>query len=81
MKPWASLLGTISVVILAACTVSAQTESPSARPQSAPNQGANYNVRTLPLPDNSMGDVSMDYIAYDPGTNSVWVPGGQHRSG
>jgi len=44
--------------------------------QNAPNQGANYSVRTLPLPDNNAGDVSMDYIAYDPGTNSVWVPGG-----
>ncbi len=39
-------------------------------------QGGNYSVRTLPLPDNNAGDVSMDYIAYDPGTNSVWVPGG-----
>lgn len=38
--------------------------------------GANYSVRTLPLPDNNAGNVSMDYIAYDPGTNSVWVPGG-----
>jgi len=39
-------------------------------------QGGNYRVRTLPLPDNNAGNVSMDYIAYDPGTNSVWVPGG-----
>jgi DNA-binding beta-propeller fold protein YncE len=30
----------------------------------------------LPLPDNGAGDVSMDYIAYDPATNAVWVPGG-----
>ena len=35
-----------------------------------------YTVRTLPLPDNGTGDVSMDYIAYDPATNSLWVPGG-----
>lgn len=39
-------------------------------------QGGTYSVRTLPLPDNDAGNVSMDYIAYDPGTNSVWVPGG-----
>ena len=39
-------------------------------------QGASYSVRTLPLPDNNAGDVSMDYITFDPGTNSVWVPGG-----
>jgi DNA-binding beta-propeller fold protein YncE len=39
-------------------------------------QSGSYSVRTLPLPDNNAGDVSMDYIAYDPGTNSVWVPGG-----
>jgi DNA-binding beta-propeller fold protein YncE len=36
----------------------------------------NYTVRTLPLPDNGTGDVSMDYIAFDPSTNSLWVPGG-----
>jgi hypothetical protein len=35
-----------------------------------------YAVRTLPLPDNGTGDVSMDYIAFDPATNSLWVPGG-----
>lgn len=39
-------------------------------------EGRQYNVRTLPLPDNNTGDVSMDYITYDPTTNSVWVPGG-----
>jgi DNA-binding beta-propeller fold protein YncE len=37
---------------------------------------SNYTVRTLPLPDNGSGDVSMDYIAFDPATNSLWVPGG-----
>src|SRR5262249_23645588 len=36
----------------------------------------NYTVRTLLLPDNGLGDVSMDYIAFDPATNSLWVPGG-----
>jgi DNA-binding beta-propeller fold protein YncE len=35
-----------------------------------------YAVRTLPLPDNGTGDVSMDYIAFDPATNSLSVPGG-----
>ncbi len=35
-----------------------------------------YTVRTIPLPDNNAGDVSMDYIAYDPAANLVWVPGG-----
>ena len=35
-----------------------------------------YTVHTLPLPDNGTGDVSMDYIAFDSTTNSLWVPGG-----
>jgi hypothetical protein len=35
-----------------------------------------YTVHTLPLPDSGTGDVSMDYIAFDPSTNSLWVPGG-----
>ena len=76
MNRSASALGFIFVVVLAAWTVFARTESPSAKSQGAANQGANYSARTLPLPDNNAGDVSMDYIAYDPGTNSVWVPGG-----
>ena len=44
---------------------------------SAQNASAtNYTVRTLPLPDDGTGDVSMDYIAFDAATNSLWVPGG-----
>jgi DNA-binding beta-propeller fold protein YncE len=61
---------------MAACTVLARTVSPSAISQDVPNHGAKYTVHTWPLPDNNSGDVSMDYIAYDPATNSVWVPGG-----
>src|ERR1700684_889266 len=72
MKPWASVLASIFLGVLTTCTVFAQTESHN----DASNQGANYSVRTLPLPDNNAGDVSMDYITYDPRTNSVWVPGG-----
>src|ERR1700674_66212 len=62
MKRWTTALGSIFLGVVAAWTVFAQ--------------GASYTVRTLPLPDNNAGDVSMDYITYDPGTNSVWVPGG-----
>jgi hypothetical protein len=47
----------------------------SATPQDG-RTGNNYTVRTLPLPDNGTGDVSMDYITFDPATNSLWVPGG-----
>lgn len=43
--------------------------------QNAPPR-TNYTVHTLPLPDKGTGDVSMDYIAFDPTTNSLWVPGG-----
>ena len=45
----------------------------------APQDGrtaSTYTVRTLALPDNGTGDVSMDYIAFDAATNSLWVPGG-----
>jgi DNA-binding beta-propeller fold protein YncE len=50
----------------------------SAAPQAAPQKDAagNYTVRTLALPDNGTGDVTMDYIAFDPATNSLWVPAG-----
>ena len=57
-------------VVLAAFGIAAAT-------MSAQNRTAdNYTVRTVPLPDNGTGDVSMDYIAFDPATNSLWVPGG-----
>ena len=76
MKRWAFLLGSIFLGVLAAWTVLAQTDPHAGGSHDASNHGASYSVRTLPLPDNNAGDVSMDYIAYDPSTNSVWVPGG-----
>jgi DNA-binding beta-propeller fold protein YncE len=35
---------------------------------------AKYSVRILPLPDHGQGNITMDYIAYDPKTGYVWVP-------
>jgi DNA-binding beta-propeller fold protein YncE len=49
--------------------------SSSATPQDG-RTASNYTVKTLSLPDGGTGDVSMDYIAFDPATNSLWVPGG-----
>ena len=40
-----------------------------------PDQNANYTVRTLTLPDHGKGNITMDYIAYDPKTGYVWAPG------
>jgi DNA-binding beta-propeller fold protein YncE len=40
----------------------------------SPDQNANYSVRTLALPDHGKGNITMDYIAYDPKTGYVWVP-------
>ena len=40
----------------------------------ASDQSANYTTRTLALPDHGQGNITMDYIAYDPKTGSVWVP-------
>jgi DNA-binding beta-propeller fold protein YncE len=71
MKRWAFLFGSILLGVLWASTVLAQTES-----HTGGTHGASSGVRTLALPDDNKGDVSMDYIAYDPRTNSVWVPGG-----
>jgi len=41
---------------------------------SAPAFGQEYTVRSLPLPHEGSGGIGMDYIAYDPVTNLVWVP-------
>jgi DNA-binding beta-propeller fold protein YncE len=40
----------------------------------ASDQSANYIIRTLALPDHGQGNITMDYIAYDPKTGYVWVP-------
>ncbi len=40
----------------------------------ANNSGATYTIRTLALPDHGKGNITMDYIAYDPKTGYVWVP-------
>jgi DNA-binding beta-propeller fold protein YncE len=71
MKRRLSVLGPVFAGVLVAWTVVAH-----GRPQDAFNQGKDYSVRALPLPDNNTGDVSMDYLAYDLSTNAVWVPGG-----
>ena len=42
--------------------------------RAADEQNANYTVRTLALPDHGQGNITMDYIAYDPKTGYVWVP-------
>jgi DNA-binding beta-propeller fold protein YncE len=57
-----------SVIVIVVMAISARAQDGRA--------ASNYTVRTLPLPDNGTGDVSMDYIAIDPATNSLWVPAG-----
>jgi DNA-binding beta-propeller fold protein YncE len=76
MKRRACLLGFIFVGLLTAWMGAAKTQSASAKPKGDADQSQSYGVRTLMLPDNNTGDVSMDYIAYDRTTNSLWVPGG-----
>jgi DNA-binding beta-propeller fold protein YncE len=40
----------------------------------AGDQKETYAVRTVALPDHGKGNITMDYIAYDPRTGYVWVP-------
>ena len=40
-----------------------------------PSFAADYTARTLPLPGGTPAGIAMDYIAFDPATSSVWVPG------
>jgi hypothetical protein len=42
---------------------------------SLPAHAADYTVRTLPLPGGTPAGIAMDYIAFDPATDSVWIPG------
>jgi DNA-binding beta-propeller fold protein YncE len=61
-------------MIFGAVVIASGIVATSTSAQNVP--ATNYTVRMLPLPDNGTGDVSMDYIAFDPATNSVWVPAG-----
>jgi len=38
------------------------------------NENSEYKVHALALPDNGKGNITMDYIAYDPATGYVWAP-------
>jgi len=42
--------------------------------QAGDEQNAKYTVRIVALPDHGQGNITMDYIAYDPKTGYVWVP-------
>lgn len=44
------------------------------------SSGKGYAVTSLPLPGGSPAGISMDYLGYDPLTNSVWVPAGNTGS-
>src|SRR5262245_53858981 len=66
------VLNRLMTIGAAVILLAAMSTSPSAQNSSAPK----YTVHTMPLPDNGTGDVSMDYIAFDSTTNSLWVPGG-----
>src|ERR1700730_14925451 len=63
------------VFVIAATVLGIVVMAMSAKAQDA-RAASNYTVRTLPLPDNGTGDVSMDYIAFDPTGNHLWVPCG-----
>ncbi|MCU1245311.1 MAG: hypothetical protein JWN02_1221 [Acidobacteria bacterium] len=41
---------------------------------------AAYSVHTLTLPGGTPAGIGMDYIAFEPSTNSVWVPAGDSGS-
>jgi hypothetical protein len=62
MKPRISLL---PVLILGAIAIALHARS---------DQTASYTTRTLALPDHGQGNITMDYIAYDPKTGYVWIP-------
>ena len=64
MKPRISLL---LVVVLSMGAIAIALHAAS-------DQSANYTTRILALPDHGQGNITMDYIAYDPQTGSVWVP-------
>jgi DNA-binding beta-propeller fold protein YncE len=52
-------------------------ESPADEKAEAKKEKAgDYTVTTLALPGGGPAGIGMDYLGYDPATNSVWVPAG-----
>jgi DNA-binding beta-propeller fold protein YncE len=64
MKPRVSLL-LVFILSMGAIAIALHAGS---------DQSPNYTTRTLALPDHGQGNITMDYIAYDPKTGYVWVP-------
>ena len=61
------ILSLILILVGAASSVPVASASPAA---------ARYTVRALSLPGGSENGISMDYVAFDPGTGFLWVPAG-----
>jgi DNA-binding beta-propeller fold protein YncE len=67
MTGFAARLKSPFLAMLPICALAALTASAAAHA---------YDVHMLPLPGASAAGISMDYISYDPATNTVWVPAG-----
>src|SRR4051812_33010139 len=60
----------------AGCGTAAPPPSPAPRGAPAPAGPGRYVTTTLALPGGGPDGIAMDYLLYDPRTNSVWVPAG-----
>ena len=65
MKQRMALLMALAAIVAAFAAYARQNPKPT---------NTDYSVRTLALPDHGKGNITMDYIAYDPKTGFVWVP-------
>ena len=70
LRPAPGMKERISLMLIVAVSVGAL----AAALHAASYQSATYTVRTLALPDHGRGNITMDYIAYDPTTEYLWVP-------
>jgi DNA-binding beta-propeller fold protein YncE len=72
------------LLVYAACGGSEHSEltaTPMPSTMVAPSEPhGGYTTTTLALPDAGADGVGMDYLAFDPRTNSVWVPAGNTGS-
>lgn len=74
----ASLLCVVASLVGIACGSAPHESSPpaSSRAPAAPSWTTAPSVTALALPGGGPDGVAMDYLLYDPRTNSVWVPAG-----
>ena len=71
-----TLIVAFAVPLAAACGGAGPPPAPGVAAAASPAAAGRYVATTLALPGGGPDGIAMDYLLYDPRTNSVWIPAG-----